>query len=142
MTVRLEHANLNVRDVDATIRFLQTAFPEFKIRHDSAVTKPDEDRWLHVGLDETYLALNQVTEDPGEQGKPDGSRPWVNHLGYEVGDADALRERMLAAGYQESTPPYEHSARTRVYFFDPEGNEWEFVEYLTEDPVKRHDYSS
>jgi hypothetical protein len=28
MAVRLEHANLTVRDVEGTIRFLQTAFPE------------------------------------------------------------------------------------------------------------------
>lgn len=142
MTVRLEHANLIVRDIDTTIRFLQTAFPEFKIRHDSAESNAADDRWVHIGLDETYLALNQATEEPGEQGKPNASRPWVNHLGYEVDDADALRERMLAAGYQESTPPYEHSARKRVYFFDPDGNEWEFVGYLTDDRAKRHDYSS
>ncbi len=33
MPLRLEHANLIVRDIDVTVRFLQTAFPEFKIRH-------------------------------------------------------------------------------------------------------------
>jgi hypothetical protein len=27
-----------------------------------------------------------------------------------------------------------------VYFYDPEGNDWEFVEYRTDDPGKRHDY--
>ena len=66
----------------------------------------------------------------------------MNHLGYEVDDADALRERMLAAGYQESTPPNDHPARKRVYFYDPDGNDWEFVEYLTDDLAQRHDYSS
>ena len=55
MTVRLEHANLFVRDIDATIRFLQTAFPEFRMRFD--------------------------------------------------------------------------------------GNDWEFIQYLTDDPAKRHDYT-
>jgi hypothetical protein len=28
-----------------------------------------------------------------------------------------------------------------VYFHDPDGNEWEFVEYRTTDPVLRHDYA-
>lgn len=42
MTVRLEHANLTVRDIDATIRFLRTAFPEFHIRFDGR--DPDETR--------------------------------------------------------------------------------------------------
>ena len=142
MPPRLEHANLIVRNVDATIRFLQTAFPEFESRYDSLEAKPDDDRWVHIGLDETYLALNQATEQPGEQWKPYSGRPGVNHLGFEVGDADALRERMLAAGYQESTPANDHPARKRVYFYDPDGNDWEFVEYLTEDLARRHDYSS
>ena len=34
MTARLEHANLTVRNMDATARFLQTAFPEFRMRFD------------------------------------------------------------------------------------------------------------
>ena len=28
-----------------------------------------------------------------------------------------------------------------VYFFDRDGNDWEFVQYLTDDPAKRHDYT-
>ncbi len=32
MNARLEPANLAVPDVDAAIRFLYTAFPEFRIR--------------------------------------------------------------------------------------------------------------
>ncbi len=29
MAVKLEHANITVRDIEGMIRFLQTAFPEF-----------------------------------------------------------------------------------------------------------------
>ena len=32
MAVRLEHANVSVRDLEEMIRFLKTAFPEFRIR--------------------------------------------------------------------------------------------------------------
>jgi hypothetical protein len=32
MTVRLEHANLTVRDINGMIGFLHTAFPEFRVR--------------------------------------------------------------------------------------------------------------
>jgi hypothetical protein len=35
MSTRLEHANLAVRDVDAMLSFLQTAFPDFHIRGES-----------------------------------------------------------------------------------------------------------
>jgi catechol 2,3-dioxygenase-like lactoylglutathione lyase family enzyme len=66
--------------------------------------------------------------------------PGVNHLAYEVDDVDALRNRMTAAGYMDSTPPNSHPYRKRLYFYDPEGNDWEFVQYLSQDPAKRNDY--
>ena len=139
MTARLEHANLIVRDIDATIRFLQTAFPEFGIRHDGL--DPDGTRWVHIGTDDTYIALNQSTAEPQQPWRPYEGMPGVNHLGFEVDDAAAVRERLAAAGYEESTVPNEHPHRTRIYFFDPDRNDWEFVQYLSDDPAERHDYT-
>jgi catechol 2,3-dioxygenase-like lactoylglutathione lyase family enzyme len=138
MTVRLEHANLCVRDVDAMIRFLQTAFPEFRVRRDQS--DDDGQRWIHIGTHQTYLALNPASEDSERAWKPYEGYPGVNHLGFEVDDAAALRARMLAAGYVDSTVPNAHPHRTRVYFHDPEGNDWEFVEYHSHDPAQRNDY--
>ncbi len=37
MAVRLEHANLTVRDIEGMIRFLQAALPEFKVRTKASV---------------------------------------------------------------------------------------------------------
>ncbi len=138
MAVQLEHANICVHDIDGVIGFLQTAFPDFRIRHDT--TDADGNRWVHVGTDETYIALNPTNADAQQLGKPYTGRPGLNHLAYEVDDVGALRDRLLSAGFTESTPPNEHPHRIRVYFFDPEGNDWEFVEYLTEDLAKRNDY--
>ena len=56
MAVRLEHANLCVRDLEGMIRFLQTA-PEFRVRGEG-ITR-EGSRWVHVGTDETYIALSQ-----------------------------------------------------------------------------------
>ena len=42
MSIQLEHANLCVRDVDETLRFLQAAFPEFIIRYDK--TSAEDER--------------------------------------------------------------------------------------------------
>lgn len=135
MAVRLEHANLSVGDIDATIRFLRTAFPEFRVRRDT--TDADGSRWVHVGTDETYIALNQAK---AQRAAPSRGTP-LNHLAYEVDDVDALRSRLRAAGYQENMQvPNAHPYRKRLYFYDPEGNEWEFVEYLSPDPARRHDY--
>ena len=137
MTMRLEHANLNVRDIDATAQFLKTAFPDFRIRRQGGSGAA---RWMHVGTDDTYIALSVASREPAETWVPYSGKPGVNHLGYEVDDADALRARMRAAGYQDSTVPNAHPYRKRVYFHDPDGNDWEFVQYLSDDPKERNDY--
>jgi catechol 2,3-dioxygenase-like lactoylglutathione lyase family enzyme len=93
-----------------------------------------------VGTDETYLAISQATHPESERWVPYGGRPGLNHLGFEVDDAEAVRARLLAAGYEDSTFPNAHPYRKRVYFHDAEGNDWEFVEYFSNDPKKRHDY--
>lgn len=139
MAVRLEHANLTVRDIDATTRFLRTAFPEFRVRHDGR--DPDGKRWVHIGTNDTYLALTQAQVAPPQPWTPYAGAPGVNHLAYEVDDVDALRERLRSAGYQDSTVLNRHPHRRRVYFYDPDGNDWEFVQYLSDDPAQRHDYT-
>ena len=55
-------------------------------------------------------------------------------------DAEALRARLAAAGYEDSTVPNAHPHRRRVYFHDADGNDWEFVEYSSDDPAERNDY--
>jgi len=141
MAVRLEHANLCVRDVDAIIRFLRTAFPAFRIRADQTdASGSPGSRWVHVGMDDVYLALSPADEAPVQPWEPYSGRPGVNHLGFEVDDADALRARMLAAGYEESSVPNAHPFRKRIYFMDPEGNDWEFVQYLSTNPAQKNDY--
>ncbi|MEX0676958.1 MAG: VOC family protein [Pirellulales bacterium] len=138
MAVRLEHANLCVGDIEGMIRFLQTAFPEFQVRGEGK--SQDGTRWVHIGTNETYIALNQADAKPEKRWTPYRGLPGVNHLAYEVDDAEALRDRLKSAGYKDSTVPNAHPHRKRVYFYDPEGNDWEFVQYLSQDPAERHDY--
>ena len=53
-----------------------------------------------------------------------------------------MAARMSQGGFRmgevivEGEGPY----RKRVYSFDGVGNEWEFVEYLTDDPMKLNAY--
>ena len=138
MKVRLEHANICVKDIDIMISFLKTAFPDFRVRGEGTIK--DGRRWLHVGTDDTYIALNQATEDPAEDWTPYCGKPGINHLGFEVDDAEAIRLRLKAAGYRDSTYPNAHPHRRRVYFYDAEGNDWEFVQYLSESVTERNDY--
>ena len=138
MTCRLEHANICVRDIEPVIRFLKTAFPEFQVRGEG--TSRDGTRWVHVGTNDTYIALGQSKADSERHWMPYRGEPGVNHLAYEVDDVDSLSARLEAAGYRESTPPNAHRHRKRVYFNDPEGNDWEFVQYFSQDPAERNDY--
>jgi catechol 2,3-dioxygenase-like lactoylglutathione lyase family enzyme len=139
MAVRLEHANLCVRDVDEMLRFVRSAFPEFSVRGEGRTGWGT--RWVHVGTGETYLALNEANAEAPEPWVPYAGKPGTNHLGYEVDDVEALRERLSAAGYRDSTVPNAHPHRRRVYFHDREGNDWEFVEYASSDPALRNDYA-
>ena len=138
MSTKLEHANVHVREIDAIVKFLATALPDFRIRHDG--TDEDARRWVHVGNDDTYIALYEATAEPAEPWVPYAGRPGVNHLGYAVDDVEAVRQRLAAAGYVETTVGNDHPYRRRVYFNDPEGNDWEFVEYASDDPAERNDY--
>ena len=139
MGVRLEHANLCVRDVDRMAAFLRAAFPEFRVRGGGETILGS--RWMHVGTDTTYIALQASLVEPTEEWVPYCQKPGTNHLGYEVDDVEALRARLLAADYSESTVPNRHPHRSRVYFHDPEGNDWEFVQYTSAAPAERNDYT-
>jgi hypothetical protein len=67
MAIRLEHANVCVRDLQPMIQFLQTAFPEFRVRGEG--TSNDGTRWVHVGTDDTYIALGQSRIEPQNGGR-------------------------------------------------------------------------
>jgi len=118
MSVRLEHANLTVRDIEGMIRFLQTAFPEFQVRGEGI--SQDGGRWVHIGTQETYIALSPAKTKPEKPWTPYRGMQGMNHLAYEVDDVEALCRRMKSAGYRESTPPNAHPYRKRRYFYDSE----------------------
>jgi len=126
-----------VRNIDDTVRFLTAALPEFRIRREGL---NEGRRWMHIGTDDTYIALNESSDEPAEKWVPYAGKPGINHLGYEVDDVEALRDRLAAAGFEDSTYPNNHPHRKRVYFHDADGNDWEFVQYFSDDPAERNDY--
>ena len=139
MHIRLEHANICVHDIDSMIKFLRTAFPEFKIRYDAIGV--DGTRWVHVGTETTYIALEQATMQPNNKWTPYSGKPGINHLAYEVKNVDIVRKNLNSAGYKDTTIPNNHSYRKRIYFNDPEGNDWEFVQYYSDKNNERNDYT-
>jgi hypothetical protein len=127
----LEHANLSVGSIDAMLRFLQAAFPECRVRGRG---EQNGVPWVHVGVDDSYVALTEVGQPVPEVGD-------LNHLGYVVDDLEAVAQRLAAAGFREGFQSPPHPYRKRRYFHDADDREWEFVEYLSDDPAQRNDYS-
>ena len=135
--MKLEHANLSVQNTDEMERFLIAAFPDFQRRGGGLDGQGRP--WCHVGNDEFYIALQTVPDN--RHRTPYGNDTGLNHLGWEVDDLAALVERMQRAGFEPNLAADDHPARNRRYFYDPDGNDWEFVQYLTSDTKERNDYS-
>jgi extradiol dioxygenase family protein len=134
----MEHANIIVSSIDEAKKFLKLAFPEFEHRGEG---KSPGKRWEHFGTAETYVALEEMDESTSTDRKPHHD-PGINHIGFVVEDVEGMAEKLAGAGFRsgdvhiEGEGPY----RKRVYIFDGVGNEWEFVEYLTDDSSKANVY--
>lgn len=137
MSAFLEHANLTVRDLAAAVEFLETALPEFAVRGRGVGLHGP---WLHIGTDDSYLALEEASQDAASAREQYADRG-VNHLGFVVADTSAVAARLREAGYREGFRAPEHPHRRRVYFFDRDDNEYEFVEYLSLQAAERNDYA-
>ncbi len=134
----LEHLNITVTNVENTIKFLQTAMPELKIRGGGQGIKTLE--WVHLGTEKSYISI----EDRGAREKGPHipyKHPGLNHIGFVVANIEDLAKRMRQAGYREGEHNFEHPHRKRMYFFDDDDIEYEFVEYLSESSDQNNDYS-
>jgi len=137
--VRFEHANLVVSDIEATLDFILTAFPHWDVRGQGNMEwhgKPR--RWLHVGDDNYYVTLNDDGE--GENRDLTGHQPGLAHLGFVVDDLDGIVKRLQAKGHRIDIEGPEHPYRRNIYFLDPAGFQFEFVEYLSDDAGERNRY--
>ncbi|WP_343232597.1 VOC family protein [Vibrio sp. vnigr-6D03] len=61
-------------------------------------------------------------------------------MGFVVDDIEEVERRLLSNGYEQNPMETEHPYRKRLYFYDSDGLEWEFIQYLTHDSKKRNDY--
>lgn len=135
--IYLEHANITVNNLESSITFFKTAFPDFKIRGGG---DSDGRKWIHLGNEITYIALNESVEQ--KMATKGYSSSGINHLGFVVEDVQIIAERLLAEGFKRDYPTQVENYRIREYFADNDGNEYEFVQYLSDEISERNYYDA
>ncbi|MCR9173156.1 MAG: VOC family protein [bacterium] len=135
-TIYLEHANITVNNLDNAVHFFKTAFPHFELRGGG---ESNGRKWIHFGDATTYVALNTSLEK--KQLEKNYESSGINHIGFVVSDVDSIAKRLSDAGYGRSFPKQVEQFRIRDYFYDKDGNEYEFVEYLSEKESERNLYA-
>lgn len=132
----LEHVNITVNNLQEAIKFFQTAFPHFKVRGGGDELR----KWVHLGDENTYIALNQA-EDPMQKVEKNYDKTGINHIGFVVEDVEKIAANLLNKGYQRDYPKQVEKFRIRDYFADADGNQYEFVQYLSEISAEKNSYS-
>lgn len=133
----LEHANITVNNLEEAIKFFQTAFPHFKIRGSGH----DRREWVHLGDDNTYIALNKAKLHNLKVDK-NYDKIGINHLGFVVENVEEIANNLLKNGYERDFPKEVEEFRIRDYFADTDGNQYEFIQYLSEVPAEKNRYTS
>lgn len=129
--IRLEHVNLVVKDIAASLHFYQAAFPEWKIRDSGTAEwsgKPRE--WLHFGDDNTFLTFNDNAETAARDLL--GHQAGIAHFAFEINNIKALQQRLQSAGFKHRIRGEDNPYRHNIYYIDPDGNEIEFVQYFSD----------
>lgn len=135
--VYLEHVNITVNNLKEAIKFFQIAFPHFKIRGSGN----DLREWVHLGDDETYIGINQALSMEHKVEK-NYDRAGINHIGFVVPNVGEIADNLLKNNYRRSYPKQVEQFRIRDYFADADGNEYEFVQYLSEVPEEKNRYGN
>ncbi len=122
---RLEHVNVTVSDPDRTAALLCGLF-DWKVRW--AGPGMTTGRTVHVGSDESYVALFSYGDAATSREESYRTRAGLNHIAVVVDDLAAIEARVKAAGLRpESHADYEPGRR--FYFREPDGIEIEVVSY-------------
>jgi predicted enzyme related to lactoylglutathione lyase len=121
----LEHANITVTNPEATAALLCTLF-DWRIRWQGPAMQTG--RVVHVGTDNSYVALFSYGNPAGPRDDSYRTRAALNHIGVVVEDIEAVEAKVKAAGYVPGNHAHYEPGR-RFYFTEANGVEIEVVSY-------------
>jgi catechol 2,3-dioxygenase-like lactoylglutathione lyase family enzyme len=135
--IQLEHVNLVVTDIEKSLEFYRAAFPHWWVREEGKGEWSGKPRtWVHFGDDYQYLVFGDNGE--GENRDLSGHQVGLAHFAFVTSNLDALISRLVEAGFPVAKSGADDVHRKNIYFFDPDGFEVEFVEYLSDLPAERN----
>lgn len=123
--VRLEHVNITVADPDKSAAMLCGLFG-WHIRWQGVGMEVG--RTVHVGSDDSYVALFSYGDAVTGQEDTYRTQGGLNHIAVVVDDLDAVRGRVVAAGYVAGALR-DYEPGRRFYFREENGVEVEVVSY-------------
>jgi catechol 2,3-dioxygenase-like lactoylglutathione lyase family enzyme len=120
--LRIEHVNKSCQNLEATLRFYQTLFPDWSIR---AQAQSSGFSWLHFGNNQFYMSLYERS-NPSEPISLDTGN--IDHIGFVIEDGKKMIELLEANGLEyvlDDAP----ETKYRIYVKDPDSTHLELVEY-------------
>ena len=121
----LEHVNVTVSNPEQTAELLCNLFGwNIRWQGDSAMGG----RSVHVGRDDSYLALYTDSETVRSDTNKYATRGGLNHIGVLVDDFEETERRVLAAGFKTHDHA-DYEPGRRFYFNDHDDIEYEVVNY-------------
>jgi catechol 2,3-dioxygenase-like lactoylglutathione lyase family enzyme len=128
----LEHINITTANMDRTLKFVQTAMPDWSIRNQGQMDWFGKRiSWVHFGTAFTYLALQ--SDGQGQALAWQNHQVGVKHVGIAVDSIDETVNRLAAAGFEIDHWGGSNQFRRSVYFMEASSVQFEFIEYLTDD---------
>lgn len=121
----LEHANITVKDAHETAHLLCDIFG-WNIRWQGDAK--DGGHSIHVGGDDSYLAIYTPPKPPEEAIDPAANSGGLNHVGIIVDDLEAVEARVISAGLKPMNHA-DYEPGKRFYFLDGDQVEYEVVSY-------------
>ena len=120
--MRIEHANITVKNVDTSLDFYHRVFGFEKRWEGQATGSKGPIRAMHIGDDATYLSVFEA--DKAGEIASDYGVPGFNHLGFVVEDVETIAENLIKNGYKRDYPKQVEKYRIRDYFADADGNQF------------------